>query len=214
VVLRTLILVGMIGGGALATQTDTFQRLISSVQGKEYNWTEEDGRIQIWQRGLGYIAGHPVTGVGITCFEIAEGLISGRSTTSRGVRWAAAHNSYVQVCAETGIPAFLFWLLTILSSVRELNRQKTLLEPWNDLPDVRCMLAFGAVARTSLVTYLVGAVFLSMGYLVYLYLIVGMTIALARLTDERVAQLEESDDEEDEDETDQLDTADAALSSA
>ena len=81
-ILRSVMVIGILWGGMAATQTSTFQQLISAVNGKDYNTSAEDGRLQVWKRGLGYIATHPLTGVGIVCFEDAEGNLSGRSSTA------------------------------------------------------------------------------------------------------------------------------------
>lgn len=186
-IIRGLLVAAMLLGAALATQTDTFQQLILAAKGQDYNTTAEDGRLQVWRRGLGYIATHPLTGVGIVCFEEAEGKLSGRSTTARGIRWTAAHNSYIQVCAENGIPTFIFWLGMIFSSLAELRRQRRILEPLSDDPMIHRVLVLRGMVQTSLVAYVVGAFFLSLGYLAYLYLLVGMTVALAEITDQIAA---------------------------
>jgi hypothetical protein len=183
-VLRVLLVVGMLLGGALATQTETFNQLILAAKGQDYNTQAEDGRIEVWKRGLGYALTHPVNGVGVFCFEIAEGKLSGRSTTSRGIRWTSAHNSYVQVLAENGFPGFLFWCAMIYSSIRELRRQRDMLLPYNDDPQVERFLVLRGMIQTSLLAYVVGAFFLSLGYLCYLYLVVGMTIAMGQIADQ------------------------------
>lgn len=208
--LRSTLIGVFILGALAATQTSTFQQLILAVNGKDYNTSAEDGRLQVWKRGLGYIATHPIVGVGIVCFEEAEGLLSGRSTTARGIRWTAAHNSYIQVCAEVGIPAFICWILMIGSSFTELRRQRRLLLEWSDDIEVRRMLFYRGMVETSLCAYVVGAFFLSLGYFVYLYLVVAIVVAMSVITNEKVAQLEEEAYEEINDEVDELPEAELA----
>ncbi len=162
-ILRALIVVGMLAGGALATQTETFNQLILAVQGKDYNTEAEDGRIEVWKRGIGYAFTHPVTGVGVFCFEIAEGKLSGRSSTTRGIRWTSAHNSYVQVLAENGFITFFFWCAMIYSSLKELRRQRDMLLPYSWDPGVARFLVLRGMIQTSLLAYVVGAFFLSLG---------------------------------------------------
>ena len=210
---RSLLVVGIMLGGLAATQTSTFQQLIMAVNGKDYNTSAEDGRLQVWKRGLGYIATHPITGVGIVCFEEAEGTLSGRSTTARGIRWTAAHNSYIQVCAEVGIPAFICWVMMIVSSFGELRRQRRVLADWQGEVEPRRMMVLRGMLETSLCAYVVGAFFLSLGYFVYLYLVVAMVVALGEIVNETVAKLEEELDEEEDEELaspDDLDEADAS----
>lgn len=196
--LRGLLIAGMLLGAAAATQTETFQQLLLAVQGKDYNTTEEDGRLQIWRRGVGYAATHPVTGVGVMCFDVAEGQLSGRAASVRGVKWSAAHNSYIQILAENGVAPFLFWFAMIAASFREINRQRRLLSPWRGERDVHRMLVFSAMVRAALLSYAVGAFFLSLGYLAFLYLLVAMTVSLAEVVDgvydERTRAEEDVDD--------------------
>jgi len=202
--LRTMLIGVFILGALAATQTSTFQQLILAVNGKDYNTSAEDGRLQVWKRGLGYIATHPIVGVGIVCFEEAEGLLSGRSTTARGIRWTAAHNSYIQVCAEIGIPAFICWILMIASSFVELRRQRRELLPWQDDGEVRRMLFLRGMLETSLCAYVVGAFFLSLGYFVYLYLVVALVVAMSVIVNDKVNLLDEDLAEEEEDDGDDL----------
>jgi hypothetical protein len=189
-VLRALIVVGMLAGGALATQSETFNQLVLAVQGKDYNTDAEDGRIEVWKRGIGYAFTHPVTGVGVFCFEIAEGKLSGRSTTTRGIRWTSAHNSYVQVLAENGFITFFFWCGMIYASLRELRRQRDILLPYSWDRGVARFLVLRGMIQTSLLAYVVGAFFLSLGYLCYLYLVIGMAIAMGQIADKKKSDLD------------------------
>jgi O-antigen ligase len=211
--IRGLLIVGMLAGGAAATQTETFHQLLLAVQGKDYNTTEEDGRLQIWRRGVGYAATHPVSGVGVMCFDVAEGQLSGRSASVRGVKWSAAHNSYIQILAENGVVAFLCWLAMIVASFQELNRQRRLLGPWRGERGVHRMLVFSAMVRAALLSYAVGAFFLSLGYLAFLYLLVAMTVSLAEVVDGVYDERTQAEGEVDDlHETDAAASADLAAS--
>jgi O-antigen ligase len=50
----------------------TWYRLKLAFDPTEYNYTTEDGRIEIWKRGLTYIAGAPLHGLGIDGFPYKE----------------------------------------------------------------------------------------------------------------------------------------------
>jgi len=60
---------------------------------------------------MGYMVARPFLGVGANAFPQAEGRFSAygreRQAAGRGVRWAAAHNSFVQVGAEPGVSGLL-----------------------------------------------------------------------------------------------------------
>jgi len=59
---------------------------------QDYNWTgkNEVGRMEIWKRGIGYMLGRPLVGVGANAFPVAEGTISplaGRQAIGIGLKW-------------------------------------------------------------------------------------------------------------------------------
>ncbi len=148
---------------------------------QDYNVTDDAGRIQIWKRGMGYMLGRPVFGVGMRNFQVAEGTISPRAKLQErgvGVWWGAAHNSYVQAGAELGVPGLLFFIgmfATAFVSLHRLARQALRVRP-----------AGNAVSRlaqslmAALVGFAVGAVFLSLAYADMLYMLMGFMIALLK----------------------------------
>lgn len=68
----------------------------------DYDLTSPQGRIAIWRHGLRIIAAHPLFGVGIGNFPIAEGQLH-----PNGGEWMDAHNAALQVAAEIGLPALI-----------------------------------------------------------------------------------------------------------
>src|SRR5207249_7470666 len=80
---------------------------------QDYNLTSNEGRIRVWKRGLAYMIDNPVLGVGGQNFAVAEGTISPLARLQergRGVRWGAAHNTFIQVGAELGVPGLLLFI--------------------------------------------------------------------------------------------------------
>ena len=91
----------------------------------DYNRNDESGRMQIWQRGVGYMLRYPILGVGPGNFQTAEGTLSPfaqRQQFGVGVRWNAAHNSFVQVGAELGLPGLILFVAIIATAFRALRR--------------------------------------------------------------------------------------------
>lgn len=87
---------------------------------EDYNWSGPTGRRQVALRGLGYMMDYPVFGIGAGNFQRAEGLMSDRAVTlmaGYGIRWTAAHNSYIQVGAELGIPGLLLWSSLLIGGI-------------------------------------------------------------------------------------------------
>lgn len=187
--LRGALILSILAGGLAATQTTTFQMLIEAAHGQDYNTSSADGRLQIWQRGLGYAFTRPLTGVGAACFEVADGMLSGR----RGGKWSTAHNSFIQVLAETGFMTFTLWILLLVATFRELKRQRRLLADWSDENEARTCLLLGSTVRCALFTYLVGGFFLSLGYFPMLYLTIAYAMGLGNAADSIALDLEEEE---------------------
>lgn len=150
---------------------------------QDYNTTSDAGRVKIWGRGLRYMADHPVFGVGASNFQVAEGTISPLAKLQErgiGVRWGAAHNSFIQVGAELGVPGLLFflgWLAGVFGSLRRVTRQAA---RTSAAPIDAARLAQALVA--ALVGFLVGAFFLSLPYSDVLYTLGALALGLAKIT--------------------------------
>src|SRR5712692_1889959 len=96
---------------------------------KDYNWTAQGGRKEVWLRGLGYMRSYPIFGVGIGNFERAEGTISERAKRWEpgiaGIRWSAPHNSFVEVGAELGVPGLILWSSLVLGGIVAMTRLRS-----------------------------------------------------------------------------------------
>lgn len=167
----------------VATASDRYwtqmQTLIRPEQ--DYNMTSDAGRMKIWARGLGYMAAHPVLGVGLGNFYMAEGTISPLARLQErgiGVRWGAAHNSFIQVGAELGILGVLLFAGVMATAFRSLRRVAR--------HPPRTSSSTGDVARlaqslmAALVGFAVGAFFLSLAYADMLYTLAALAVALAK----------------------------------
>src|SRR5258706_2198039 len=111
----------------LGTASDKYWTQMQTIvhYNQDYNVTSETGRVRIWKRGIGYMLGRPVFGVGMRNFQVAEGTISSRARMREfgvGVWWGAAHNTYVQAGAELGISGLLA-LLGLLGAAFQLFRK-------------------------------------------------------------------------------------------
>jgi O-antigen ligase len=116
VVLLTLI--GVVGWHSLPEGTRTRLGSITEL-GSDYNASATDiraptaGRLAIWTRNLPLILNRP-WGFGAGTFTVVDGRFAGG-------RYRAPHNTFLQALIELGIPGFLLFTATIVSSLRYLR---------------------------------------------------------------------------------------------
>ncbi len=152
---------------------------------EDYNWSghADEGRMEVWKRGLGYMWQRPLTGVGVQAFTTAEGTISPiaqRQDYGVGVKWSAAHNALVQIGAELGVPGLLAFVALIVVAFRTMGRVSR--HRPDDTPERRSEAAMAQALRACLVGYCVTAFFLSQAYAAYLYSLLGLVTAVSVLS--------------------------------
>jgi O-antigen ligase len=150
-----------------------YKGLIASAFGQEdYNRDSSTGRLAIWKRGLGYAVDHPLTGVGISSFRTAEGRLSDLAAETGGVglKWSAAHNSFVQITAELGFIAGAAFIVLVGRTVFALLFQKA--------PPGRKQEPIQPILGISFMAFLVGGFFLSFAYTDILYILFGLAAAV------------------------------------
>lgn len=179
-------LVGLIGILAVvfAAASDRYWKQMQTIFNpqQDYNLTSDAGRLKVWKRGLGYMTDHPIVGVGGDNFGIAEGTISPlakRAERGLGVHWGAAHNTFVQVGAELGVPGLLLFIgliVTAFKSLRRVTRRAA-----RAGPAAADLSRLAQALMAALVGFVVGSFFLSLAYTDMLYTLIALTIALAKV---------------------------------
>lgn len=156
----------------------------------DYNWSSTYGRRQVALRGLGYMAENPVTGIGVGNFGRAEGTLSAYARdfvdeTGARIKWSAAHNSFIQVAAEMGIPGLILWSLLPFGGLVTLRRlRRSLPRAWaRGDPDRRFLYATTLYLPIAIVGFLSTCIFVSFAYLdpiYYLGALIAGCLAVAR----------------------------------
>jgi O-antigen ligase len=165
----------------VATASDQYWRQMSTIlSDADYNQTEETGRVQIWRRGIGYMLDYPALGVGPGNFQTAEGRLSpfaDRQQMGVGVRWNAAHNSFIQIGAEVGLPGLAFFVLFIAGAFVSLRAVARGSAAWpsSHAPELTQPL------MASLIGFVVGGFFLSLAYSEMLYVLVALAVGLHKV---------------------------------
>lgn len=180
---RRLLATVLVAVVVLAAASERYWTQMGTIMSDtDYNQTEETGRMQIWRRGIGYMLQFPVFGVGANNFNAAEGTLSpfaSRQQLGRGVKWNAAHNSYVQVGAELGIPGLLMFVGMIASAFVALRRSSRRL---GNAPGHHAARELTQAIAAALIGFVVGAVFLSLAYSEILFTLLALAVALQKVT--------------------------------
>jgi len=178
--LAGMVLIVAITFGTASDQYWTQMQTIISPK-RDYNLTSEEGRVKIWERGVGYMTGNPMFGVGIRNFQVAEGTISAqarRAERGLGVRWGAAHNTFVQIGAELGIPGLLLFVGLLVQVFRALGRAARRFRNGDYGPEASRL---AQTLMASLVAFVVGGFFLSLAYADLLYTLVAFSIGMDKI---------------------------------
>jgi O-antigen ligase len=181
--------IGLLAVILSVTASDKYWGFIQTLAhpSQDYNWAgnSQTGRMEVWKRGLGYMAANPFLGVGPQNFPMAEGKLSPQAlaAAARGsqlVAWMAAHNSYVQISAELGVFGITLFLLLLGATFRALNRLAR--KPLNG-PDGEPVVtpALAQALRATMVGYVVTAFFLSQAYAGLLYSMLGIIMGLVKV---------------------------------
>ena len=180
--------VATIGVILMAVASDTYWTRISTVlhPTTDYNLTSDQGRVRIWERGVGYMIEHPVLGVGAGNFPRAEGTISplvGRLPRGKGLKWGPPHNSYLQVGAELGVPGLLLFLAFLVSVFRALRAPPMGIGPPDRTDPARIEHARLAQSlAASLIGFAVGSFFLTLAYHDMLYILAALAVGMRQVS--------------------------------
>lgn len=170
---------------ALAFAPAQYMKRLSTLVNfeQDYNLRVEDGRKQIWLRGMGYFVSRPLTGVGAGQFGTAEGRYGAARGRTAAWKWSAAHNMYVEAAAEMGVFGIVSVLGMLIPSVSmwrriRVRRARSELEQ-------RYQSAVETLA-VSVLTFMVGATFLSATFSSMLLLLCALGIGLSMVPESRL----------------------------
>ena len=127
-------------------------------------------RILAWKAGLRMVLRHPLTGIGLGEFKPQMPDYADPGFTGSSI----AHNTYLEVAAETGLPNFVVFVGMLFFTYRSLSRVRR--RTSDSGPAIVYLAATGLQA--GFVGYLVGVFFLSAEYLklFWLYMFLSMVL--------------------------------------
>ncbi len=159
---------------------------------EDYNWNDETGRMLLWQRGMEYMMSRPLTGIGIDNFARAEGTRSERAInwnpTLPGIRWSAAHNSFLQAASEMGVPGMVLFTSLVLSTILlPLSLRRRIPRSWvrGDL-EQRFLLCATNYLPVAGIAFATSGFFVSFAYIDPVYILGAFAAGLTTCTVDRL----------------------------
>lgn len=161
------VIVGVVAGGQLKNRllTMSSEGLDTNSQNSAYG-SYEQRRILI-SRSLEGIEHYPILGIGLHNFSTYSGV------------WRDVHVTYLQIAVEGGIPCLILYLMFFGRGFSNLRRLKRMGDA-----DSEVRLFAGAL-HSSLVGFLVGALFAPEAYQYFPYFAVAYTAVLFAIEQER-----------------------------
>lgn len=161
-------------------QGDVRERLgtLMEIQ-SDYNFTDREGRIPVWTRGLGYMARRPLLGVGVAGFPIAEGVMSGKRNVGFGIRYTAAHNSFIQIGAELGLLGLFAFCAALWSAKKTCSDTKELENLGPPTATQRNDVSMARGMEGALLAFVVAAFFLSFAYQMVTFFLLALSASLS-----------------------------------
>jgi O-antigen ligase len=161
--------------------TDLGQRALATLDrsGPQPPGVEESTRAHtaLFWGGIRMMFDAPIVGVGPQRFKDFSQRYSGLDVPY------IAHNTYLELGAEVGLPVLFLFLLLLVVTLAKLGRIARL----RGDPETRALAALADGLRTGLVGFAVAGAFISAQYEKFFWLSVFLAIVIGRLADRRAA---------------------------
>jgi putative inorganic carbon (hco3(-)) transporter len=146
---------------ALSGESATEQSAYGSYEARKY----------LMERSLEGIKHYPILGIGVANFE------------TYSLIWHEVHMTYLQICVEGGIPVLILYLLFFrraFKNLRVMRKVRKQLEPE--------MALFVGALHSSLIGFIIGALFAPEAYQYFPYFAVAFTAVLLQIYKDQTAE--------------------------
>ena len=129
----SLVLIGVmiLGGIWFINDQPDFLQGSASVENVKLSTITIQNRIELWDRAVQAIRDFPLTGMGMNIFRQAIEPLYPLISIPPGTDLGHAHNEYLQIALDLGVPGLIGYLSLLISSFWMLRR--VLIEPQNKL---------------------------------------------------------------------------------
>jgi len=182
-------LVALCGAAAWMAAPSSYKDRISSISEYETEGSAR-GRIEAWKVAGNMIVSKPLLGVGFNKFQQEypsydpkRGVEADGNPKAEGTR--VAHNSYLQIWAECGTPAFMLYLLLIVLTFRDLaivrrEAERRYHSSW--------ILSYANMFEAGMVAFVVGATFLNRAQFDLFYHYVAIVVVFGKVARDAMAE--------------------------
>lgn len=164
---------------------DSYTERLSTLRNVEEDGSAQ-GRLAAWATAAEMIKGNPILGVGFGKFEMNydrydPSHVDGKTSGSR-----VAHNSYLQIWAECGTPAFLMYFSLIILSFIDVWRVRKeakvrYFSSW--------ILNYCNMFEGTMLAFTVGAMFLNRAHFDLFYHLVAIIVCFGQIAREEMRNL-------------------------
>ncbi len=181
-------LVAALGVMSLPFLPASFTERMSGIENHEADESAST-RLAVWSWTWDYVKDHPMGG-GFDSFrgntirykirqEVSEGGSTAVEYTQIVDAGRAFHSAYFELLGEQGYPGLSIWLLLQALGLIQLELVQRRLRR-SDRPQDRSSAALANALQQGHVIYLVGAMFVGIGYQPFVYMLIGLQIALVQ----------------------------------
>jgi putative inorganic carbon (hco3(-)) transporter len=174
--LKLLVLAVMVTPPLLLLPSSPIRRILVPKYGDTFS---DDAHVAAWKAGLQMIKAHPLTGVGLGNFKLMMPRYAPAGTTVDSI----AHDLYVGIAAEEGLPAVLIFIGMLVATFRTFGRFRRRV----DIHPLVRQVSLGGQA--GLVGFAVASCFLSTEYQRLLWLIIFLSACLPAIARLKVAHV-------------------------
>lgn len=165
--------------------------LFPDAQKARFETAGSDGtsetRLEYWSAGINMAKEYPLLGVGFKTFpEHYDRFYKMKDGSYLSHRKEVAHNSLIEVVSTLGIPALILYLWLHFSVFSSRSLLKKYKEPE---PELVFLESFRVSLNGAILTYFVGAFFMSVAFYPYIYFLLGLTIIKVRLFREKEQEI-------------------------
>ncbi len=180
--------VGLLVVVAIPLLPDSYTKRMNTIENHQSD-ASASTRVAVWKWTLAYAGDHPFGG-GFDAFRGNKIVVESRSVKDSGSvatidvgtttdKGRAYHSAYFEMLGEQGWPGLFIWLLLHGLGLIQLEGVQRRLRNSDDAKD-KCDASLASALQQGHIIYLLGALFIGIAYQPFVYMLIGLQIALVQ----------------------------------